>query len=131
VVTFLLAFQPISYMYSRFSSTSCHYLVHLSSVLIFSCVEWTLCFIRPCTVARYRDPKSLPEAEVTLLLLIVIIIRLCSPFVGPWPLFPRLESSGSGLGYGRRDFFSSYIVWRRAREPILPVSGYSGYFFYK
>jgi hypothetical protein len=29
--------------------------------------------------------------------------------------------------YGRTDFFFyfSYIVWRRAREPILPVSGYS------
>jgi hypothetical protein len=48
-------------------------------------------------------------------------------------LFER-KSSGSGLEnreHGRRDFlffyyfYYSYIVWRRAREPILPVSGYS------
>jgi hypothetical protein len=41
------------------------------------------------------------------------------------------NSSGSGLEsreYGRRDFFIIifiYIVGRRAREPILPVTGYS------
>jgi hypothetical protein len=37
------------------------------------------------------------------------------------------SSSGSGLEsreYGRRNFFYyySYIVWRRARKPILPVT---------
>jgi hypothetical protein len=39
------------------------------------------------------------------------------------------KSSGSGLEtreYGRRDFFflCSISVWRRAREHILPVTGY-------
>jgi hypothetical protein len=55
---------------------------------------------------------------------------------GPLSLVSTTEellgrNSVSGLErreYGRRDFFYyyySYIVWRRAREPILPVTGYS------
>jgi hypothetical protein len=55
---------------------------------------------------------------------------------GPLSLVSTIEellgrnSSGFGLEnryYGLRDFFYyySYIVWRRAREPILPVTGCS------
>jgi hypothetical protein len=117
----LLAFTSSIYSFSecQLVSRPCypvHERIHVSLCLVF---RLQLPFSNPVSFLRLMTPATF------CVTVCVICLRMSwNVYFAPLHV-PGLES----LEYGHRDFFFifyySYIVWRRAREPILPVSGYS------